>query len=157
MSIIAITMIVLNLIIGSNQDNLKVLPISIGLFCIFVFLILKKIFFKEKIVLKNKIDLVIFLFFISTTFSFLLKTYCTKQGCVEFLLKYFFVYSIYLLVRNVVNSKSKVNILVTITICSSLIPIILGLDAQHYNVLNFVIEKLYSFLHIFGNRKNTKF
>ena len=119
MTIISIVIITLNLIVGANEKGLRTLPISIMLCFEVIYLIIKKIIFKQKIVLNNKVDIFVLLFMLSTLLPYIFKTYSTFQGTIEFILKYFFAYSTYLVVRNTVDSKKKVNILIWVTLASS--------------------------------------
>ena len=179
MIIISLVILIFSFIIGANEKALRILPISIMLFIAILYLIMRKIILKQKIVIKNKIDIFVLLFMCSTLLPCVFKTYCTFQGTVEFILKYFFVYSIYLVVRNTVDSKNKVNALIAVTILSSLIIAILAIDIQHKQYFSWLIGKLdtiftksrhsrtlwipkhccslFFFLHLFGYKPNTEF
>lgn len=161
MIIISIVIAVFSVIIGANEKGLRILPISILLLIAIAYLIARKIILKQNIIIKNKIDIFVLIFMCSTLLPLLFKTYCTYKGTVEFILKYFFVYAIYLVVRNTVNSKNKANILITVTIISSLVIAILGIDIQHKQYFAWLIKKLnleytenYAFVSTFGY-KNT--
>ena len=142
MVIIGSVVAVFSLIIGANEKGLRTLPMAILLFITLIYLIVRKILLKQKIVVKNKVDLIVLLFMCSTMLPLLFKTYCTLQGTVEFILKYFFVYAMYLLVRNTIDSANKLEILASITIVSSLIVIVLGIDLQHEQFFHEIIKKL---------------
>ena len=142
MIIISIVTTVFSVIIGANEKRLRTLPMCILLFIICIYLIIRKIMLKQKIVIKNKIDLFVLLFMCSTTLPLIFRTYCTLQGTIEFILKYFFVYSMYLVVRNTIDTTKKINVLVTVTIISSFIVIIFGIDLQHKQYLKEIINKL---------------
>lgn len=131
-----------NLIVGANEKDLRILPICIIMGLVLSYLITRKIILKQKIVIKNKIDLLVLLFMCSTLLPCIFKTYCTFQGTVEFILKYFFVYSIYLVTRNTVDNKNKINIIIAATILGSLIIAILGLDIQNQQHLSWILNKL---------------
>lgn len=161
MIIISIVIAVFSVIIGANEKELRILPISILLLIAIVYLIARKIILNQNIIIKNKIDILVLIFIFSTLLPLLFKTYCTYKGTVEFILKYFFVYAIYLVVRNTVDSKNKVNILIAVTIISSLVIAILGIDIQHKQYFAWLIKKLnleytesYAFVSTFGY-KNT--
>ncbi|MDO5555278.1 MAG: O-antigen ligase family protein [Clostridia bacterium] len=138
--LISIIIITFNLIIGANEKGLRVFPICIFMILILIYLILRKILLNQKIVIKNKVDAIVLIFMISTIFPLVFKTYSTYQGTIEFILKYFFVYAVYLLVRNTVDSKKKIDVLVTVTIFSSLIIVILGIDLQHSNYATWILQ-----------------
>ena len=139
--IIVLAIIIFNIIIGANEKELRILPIGIFIAISFIILLIKKLIFKENLI-KSKMDVAILLFMLTLTLPLIFKTYATYQGTVEFILKYFFVFTMYLLLRNVVDSKKKINILVSTTVFASLIPIIWGIDIQHAQKLDFLIEKL---------------
>lgn len=142
MIIISTVIATFSTIIGANEKELRVLPMCILLFTALAYLISRKIILKQKIVIKNKIDIFVLLFMCSTMLPLIFNTYCTLQGTIEFILKYFFVYAMYLVVRNTVDSEGKVQVLTTVTIISSLIVIILGIDLQHGQYLKEIINKL---------------
>ena len=142
MIIIILTIVTFNLIIGANEKPLPTLIICVLLSIIIIILAIKKLIFKDNIVIKNKLDLVVLIFMISLCLPFIFRTYCTYQGTVEFMIKYLFVYSLYLLIRNVVNTDNRVNIIITTTIIASLIFIIIGLDIEHGNHFYTILEKL---------------
>ncbi len=153
--IIAI-LLVFNLIIGSNDKELPILPIGIFMGISMILLLVKKAIFKEKLI-KSKVDFMVSVFMFILFLPLIFNTYCTLQGTVEFLIKYFFIYSTYLLIRNIVNTQRKVDIVITATILCSLITIILGIDIQHKKYFNWIIDSLnlkysddYRFSSIFG-------
>lgn len=142
MTIITITICIFSVIVGANEKGLRTLPMCILLFIALAYLIARKITLKQQIVIKNKIDIFVLLFMSVTLLPLIFKTYCTLQGTIEFIIKYFFVYAMYLVVRNTIDSKRKIEVLTTITIISSLFVIILGLDLQHEQYLKEIIKKL---------------
>lgn len=141
MIIIGVIITVLNLIVGANEKGLRIFPMCIMMICVVFYLLIRKIMLKEKIAIKNKVDIFVLLFMCSTLLPYLFRTYCTEQGTVEFIIKYFFVYGIYLLVRNVVDNKRKINVLVLVTLASSLIVAVIGIDVQHQQSLNWLLDK----------------
>lgn len=140
--IICITVVILNLIIGANEKGLRILPISIIFFLMFFYLLARKLILKQKIVIKNRVDVFVLLFVISTLFPYLFRTYCTYQGTIEFIIKYFFVYTAYLTIRNTVDSKKKVDIIILVTLLSSLMIAVFGIDRQSHQYFRFLLEKL---------------
>ena len=141
MIIISIVILTFSLLVGANEKGLRELPMCILLFIALSYLIVRKILLKQKIVIKNKMDLFVLLFMFSTMVPLIFKTYCTLQGTIEFILKYFFVYAMYLVVRNTIDSKGKLEVLASVTIISSLIVIVLGIDLQHGQYLQTIIKK----------------
>lgn len=142
MIIISAIIAILNLIVGANEKGLRIFSMCTMMTCIVFYLVIRKIILKEKMVLKNKVDILVLFFMSSTLLPYLFRTYCTQQGTVEFIIKYFFVYAIYLLVTNVVDNKNKINILILVTLLSSIIVAIIGIDVQHHQYLNWLLDKL---------------
>jgi len=142
MASIIITIITFNLLIGGNEKALQILPICILMGINIAILLTKKIIQKDNIVIKSKVDIAVLFFMISLCLPLIFNTYSTYQGTIEFIIKYFFVYSFYLLIRNIVNTDKKSNIIITTTIISSLIIIVLGLDLMHGNIFSGMIRYL---------------
>ena len=141
MAIIMLAIITFNLIIGANEKTFRVLPICIFTSLALIILLIKKIAYKENLI-KSKLDILVSVFMLTVTLPLVFNTFCTFQGTVEFILKYFFIYVMYLLTRNVVDTSKKVNILIATTIFASLIEIILGFDIQYFHKFNWLIAKL---------------
>lgn len=132
MVLLSSIIIIFSLIIGANEKGLRVLPISILLLLIIIFLVCKKLIKKEeRVFFKNKIDITVFIFTLSTFLPLVFKTYSSFSYTIEFILKYIFYYSVYILSRNVIDKKNKIDSIYTIIIFTSIIPIILGLDARN--------------------------
>ena len=98
-----------NLIIGANEKGLRFLPISILMAIIVVYLIILKIKNKDKsIIFKSKVDYFVLTFMLTTTLPFIFKTWESYSDTIEYIMKYFFIYSVYLLARNVIKEKKQV-------------------------------------------------
>ena len=118
-----------NVIIGANEKGLRVLPISILMAVILVYLIVLKFKNrKESIVFKNRVDYFVLAFMLTTTLPLIFGTYASYSDTVEFIMKYFFIYSVYLLARNVIKEKKQIECVIITTLISSLIPICLHID-----------------------------
>lgn len=132
--IIIANILMLNIFVGSNQNSLMVLQLSISLFAMIVYLLILKFKNKKSIFINNKIDIVVLLFVLSTVLPLIFKKYCSLQGSVEFIMKYFYVYVFYIFVRNIADSEKKVTILMNTMILCSLIPILIGLFNKYYHL-----------------------
>lgn len=141
MLLLYVTIAVWNLIVGANEKGLRIFPMCILMIFMVCYLMIRKIILKQKMVVKNKIDLCVLLFMCSTVLPLIFRTYCSFQGTIEFILKYFFVYAVYLVVRNTVDSQKKVNALVLVTLLSSIIIAVIGIDVQHGGYLNWLLNK----------------
>ena len=121
--IILIVIVVLNICIGSNiKDPIWIIQMFVSVLTI-IYVIVRKIKNKnESIIIKGKVEIVVLLFMIATTLPLLFKTYVSQEGCINFILKYWSIYGFYILIRNEVDSKEKINGIVKTLIISSLIP-----------------------------------
>ena len=126
--IISVTIILFSIFIGANEREMNLTLITILLSLNFIYLIVKKIITKDKIFIKNKIDVYVIIFILCTAFPLIFKTYCSLTGTIHSIIKYVFLYSFYILVRNVIKDKKHIDIISIITILSSLIILVFGLD-----------------------------
>ena len=75
MIIISIVILIFSLLVGANEKGLRELPMCILLFIALIYLIVRKILLKQKIVIKNKIDLFVLLFMCTTMLPLIFKKY----------------------------------------------------------------------------------
>lgn len=149
MILLIITIVLFNVIIGANEKGIRELPISILLALIIVYLIIKKIKNKkENIVLKSKIDYLVLFFMLTTTIPLIFKTYASYSDTMEWMMKYFFIYSVYLLSRNTITEKKQIGYLIVTTLISSIIPVLLGFLDIHFDFMEGIIK----WLNVFYNR-----
>ncbi len=131
--IILSTIVLLNIYIGSNiKEPIWIIQAIISTFTL-IYLIINKICKKKNLIIKSKIDIVVLLFMISTILPLLFNQYATFEGTCNFILKYWSVYGLYILVRNIVINEKRVNIVIQTVIITSLIPIIFGIDKFTFN------------------------
>lgn len=133
MLLLLATIVTFNLIIGANEKGLRVLPISILLAGIVIYLIVIKIQNKkqgieESIFFKSKVDYFVLAFMLTTTLPLIFGTYVSYSDTVEFIMKYFFIYVVYILARNTIKEKKQIEYVMVTTLISSLIPIFLHID-----------------------------
>ena len=132
--IILLTIVALNIYIGSNiKEPIWIIQAIISTFTL-IYLIINKICKKKNLIIKSKIDIVVLLFMISTILPLLFNKYATFEGTCNFILKYWSVYGLYILVRNIVTNEKRVNIVIQTVIITSLIPIIFGIDKFTFNI-----------------------
>ncbi len=141
MIIIGCIIVVLNFIVGANEKGLRIYAMAIMLIFVLFYLVIRKIMIKQQRIIRNKVDLAVLLFMCSTLLPLIFRTYSTYQGTVEFIIKYFFVYAIYVLVRNVVDSNTKVNALIWVVLAASLMIAVIGIDVQHQNILEGLLNQ----------------
>ena len=130
------TIVTFNIIIGANEKGLRVLPISILMTLTVIYLIALKLKNKEEsIVFKSKVDYFVLAFMLTTTLPLIFRTYASYSDTVEFIMKYFFIYSVYLLARNIIKGKKQIECVIVTTLISSLIPIFLHIDFLNNQIL----------------------
>ena len=126
--LILLTIILLNIFIGSNIKDPIWIVQEIVLVFTTIYLIAKKIHKEKNLIIKGKIDVAVLIFMIAVFLPLIFNTYVTKEGTINFILKYWSVYAFYLLIRNNVNTKEKIDGIIKTLIISSIIPIIFGFD-----------------------------
>ena len=126
--VILITIVLLNIFIGSNiKDPIWFLQALVTIFTL-IYLIAKKIKKQKNLIINGKIDIAVLIFMISIFLPLIFNTYISEEGTINFILKYWSVYCFYILIRNNINTKEKVNGIIKTLIISSIIPIIFGFD-----------------------------
>lgn len=138
--IILLTIVLLNIFIGSNiKDPIWLIQMIVSVFTA-IYLIASKINKKKNIIIKSKIDIAVLIFVISTILPYIFRTNVTLEGTINFILKYWAVYGFYILIRNIINTNKKREILINTIIISSIIPIIFGIDKLTLNISKPVLE-----------------
>ena len=141
--VILLAIILSNIFIGSNiKDPIWIIQTIVSLF-ILIYLIVKKIQKEKYLIIKGKIDIAVLIFMISTIISLIFKTYVSLEGTINFILKYWSVYGLYILTRNIVRDKEKIKVVIKTITFSSIIPIIFGFDKFTINIF----EPVYKFLN----------
>ena len=143
--IIIVTIIMLNMFIGSNiKEPIWIIQAIVSVFTA-IYLIIKKIQKTKNIIIKRKIDIAVLVFMISTTIPLIFNTYVSLEGTINFILKYWSIYGLYILVNNIViGDNKKINIVVNTLIFSSVIVIIFGFDKFTFNIFTKIYEILNS-------------
>ena len=138
--IILLTIVLLNICIGSNiKQPIWLMQAIVSIFTV-IYIITSKINKKQNLIIKGKIDIVVLLFMLSTVIPLVLKKYVSLDGTFNFILKYWSVYGMYILVRNIITSKQKIRILINTVIISSIIPIIFGIDKLTLNIFETFLD-----------------
>lgn len=141
--VIILTIVMLNIFIGSNiKDPIWIIQTIVSIFTL-IYLIVKKIQKENNLIIKGKIDIAVHVFMISTMLPLIFNTYVSLEGTINFILKYWSVYGLYILTRNIVKDKDKIKVIIKTIIFSSIIPIIFGFDKFTVNIF----EPVYKFLN----------
>ena len=126
--LLLVVIVMLNIFIGSNiKPPIWLIQTIVSVFTV-IYIITKKIQKEKNIILKGKIDIYVLIFMISTIIPYICRNYVSLDGTVNFILKYWSVYGFYILTRNIVTDKEKINGIEVALIISSIIPIIIGYD-----------------------------
>lgn len=126
--IILLNIVLLNIFIGASiKQPIWIIQAIISVFTV-IYLIVNKLNKKANIIIKGKIDIAVIIFMISTIIPLLFKQQVTLDGTCNFILKYWSVFGMYVLVRNIITDEKKVKIIINTVIISSIIPIIIGYD-----------------------------
>lgn len=140
---IIITIILLNTCIGSNIKEPIWIIQTIVSFIAFGYILIKKIQKEKNVIIKGKIDIAVLIFMISIILPLLFRKYSSLEGTINFILKYWSVFGIYVLTRNVVVNEQKIVIIIKTVLISSIIPIILGYDKiLNLNIFSNVLESI---------------
>lgn len=109
---ILLTIVLLNVCIGSNIMNpIWIIQILVSVITL-LFIIIKKIQKGKNIILKGKIDIAVLIFMISTAIPYIARTYASLEGTINFILKYWTIYSFYILVRNTIKETKDIIIVI---------------------------------------------
>lgn len=139
------TIVLLNIFIGSNiKEPIWIIQTMVSIVTL-IYVITKKIQREKNIIIKGKIDLAVLIFMITTMFPFIFKTYVSLEGTINFILKYWSVYGLYILTRNVINEDKQIKTIINTVIISSIIPIIFGYDKiLNFNIFEGFLDKINS-------------
>ena len=139
--VLMLIIIIFSIIIGANEKGLRIIPILVLLLIEIIYLIIKR-FKNNNIVLNNKLDVLVLLFFLSTLLPLIFKTYSTFQGTIEFIIKYLFIYSTYLCFRNNIKTDKQLKLILNTILITSFIILFISIDMMHMNLFNKFYEKI---------------
>ena len=141
--LLIITILIFNIVIGANEKDLRIIETTIIMIPTLIYLIILKIKNKDKnIVFKSKIDYFVLAFMVTTTLPIIFRTCASYSDTVEFIMKYFFIYTIYILARNTIKEKKEINIIIITTLICSFIPILLKIFANNWNIFGNLLQNL---------------
>ncbi len=132
--ILCLNVLILNIFVGSTHKDPRTLIETIIIFETLIFIVISKIYKKEKVLIKGKIDIAVALLMISTFLPLLFKTYCSLSWTIDICIMYLTVYSMYILTRNLVTSPKRKNIFLNVILLSSCVIIIFGIDRINFNI-----------------------
>ena len=128
------TLLVTNILIGSPTDYNTVMINIIVTLVAMIFIILKKISKRERI-LENKLDICVLILCMSSCISLIFNSYTTLTGCLNYILKYISVFLIYIVVKGLTKENPNFRTYITnIIIISAILFVILGIDKMSTNI-----------------------
>lgn len=147
---LCIIIAILNLFIGSNHQEPKTKLETAILITGLTYVIVKKIQRKKNIVIKGKIDIAMLVLTVAMFIPMLIKSYYSLNDTINYGIEFLCVYVLYILARNLLKSQKEVNIIIDVTLVSSILIIIFGLDKLYFNVFK-------HFLDIIGSAKSNAY
>lgn len=133
--IVCLNILLLNIFVGSTHQRPKILLETVIIIEGLIYIIISKITRKDKIIIKGKIDIFVIIMVIITSIPLILKTYCSLSCTIDIFIQYLTIYSMYIIVRNVVNNEIKKSIFINSILLSSVFMLIFGIDRLNFNVL----------------------
>lgn len=147
--LLCIIIALLHLFIGSSHQEPKVILQTIIIIIGLTYIVIKRILNKKSqepksIVIKGKIDILMLLLLIASFMPLAIKSYYSLNDTINFLLAFICTYVVYILARNLVKTKKELNIVINVTLISSIMIVIFGLDKLYYNVFAKFLELINS-------------
>lgn len=117
-----------NILVGAptntNISIINIIVIEIAM----IFFIIRKLLKKEKI-LENKLDIFIFIFCMSPIIPVIFNAYSSLSGSIQYIIRYITIFLVYIMVRDITKNNPKImRLIINITIISSVILTIIGID-----------------------------
>ena len=137
--IIYINIMFLNILIGSTNEEPRTILEMIIMLEALIYIIISKVKSKKNILIKGKIDIAVLAMVVVTSVPLFFKTYCSLSDTIDACIEYLTIYSMYIMIRNVIITNKKKNILINIVLISSTLIIIFGIDRLNFNIF----QKIY--------------
>lgn len=134
MIIICVNIALLNIFIGSTHYDPRSMLETLIILEAVIYIVILKINKKNNILIKGKIDIFVFLMMIITAVPLFTKTYCSLSDTIDIFIEYVTVYSMYIMVRNVITTDKRKNILINVMLISSTVIVIFGIDRLNFEV-----------------------
>ena len=139
--IIYINIVLLNILIGSTHEEPRTILETIIILEALIYIIINKFKKTKNILIKGKIDIAVLAMAVTTAIPLILKTYCSLSDTIDTCIEYLTIYSMYIMVRNVITTAKRKNILINTILVSSTAIIIFGIDRLNFNIF----QKFYDF------------
>lgn len=143
LTMISIVILLTGVLVGSPiKYNCTIITI-ITLVTYITYLFVKLIIYKEKSIIRNKLEISIILLGISTCIPLIFKTYISLNDTVYNIFKYVTVIPIYFIVRDLCSSNKKyVGHIINVVIVSAIVILVLGIDKMSTDWSLQILRKL---------------
>ena len=102
---ILVTIVMANIFIGSNiKEPIWIMQFFMSIVSI-IYIVIKKVQKEKNVIIKSKIDICVLVFMISTMIPLIAKTYVSLNGTINFILKYWSVYGIYIIIVSFLQKR----------------------------------------------------
>ena len=108
--IIYTNIILLNILIGSTHEEPRTILETIIILEALIYIIINKFKKTKNILIKGKIDIAVLAMAVTTAIPLILKTYCSLSDTIDTCIEYLTIYSMYIMVRNVITTAKRKNI-----------------------------------------------
>mgnify|MGYP004636041817 CR=1 FL=1 len=142
--ILCLNIALLNLLVGSTHTDPRFVLQALIMFETLIYIIIQKINKKQNIIIKNKIDVVMLLFTISSILPFIFKTYVSKYYTINMFLMTITMYCLYIQTRNIITTPKRKNVIIITSLISSILIIIFGIDKLYFNTFKPFLDKIYT-------------
>ena len=142
--ILCLNIALLNLLVGSTLTDPRFVLQALIMFETLIYIIIKKINKKQNIIIKNKIDVVMLLFTISSILPLIFKTYVSKYYTINMFLMTITMYCLYIQTRNIITTPKRKNVIIITSLISSILIIIFGIDKLYFNTFKPFLDKIYT-------------
>ena len=142
--ILCLNVLLLNIFVGSTLRDPRFVLQALIMLETLIYIPIQKLNKKTNILIKSKIDIFILLFTISTSLPLLFKTSVSQYYTINMFLVQLTVYCMYILVRNVITTPKRKNILINVTLISSVLIVIFGLDELYFDTFRPFLKVIYS-------------
>lgn len=142
--IVLLSMLLIASTIFIDEVSKYYVYVKISGYVLLIIYILIRFIQKEPIkIIKNKLDIMVFLLIGSTIIPIMVNSYITLGGAVQEALQYIYIGMIYLIVREIVEKKDKVRrIISNLFIILTVMIIIIGIDGITSNYLDCILGKI---------------
>ena len=140
--IIYVNIILLNIFIGNTHEEPRTILETLIILEALIYIIIFKIQGRKNILIKGKIDIAVLAMTTITAVPLLLKTYCSLSDTIDACIEYLTIYSVYILVRNVITTDKNKNVFISVTLLSSTIIIIFGIDMLNFNIFDKIYQAI---------------